>query len=70
MEVTLRGIVAHHTATVAETGERYIGVFAILHRTVDVIDAVNLGVTILKTQRPEQIFIIERIQWSAGRLPE
>ena len=33
----------HHTAPVPEAGERYIGVFAILHRAMDVIDAVNLG---------------------------
>jgi hypothetical protein len=51
----VQGIVAHHTAPVPETGERHIGMFAILHRAVDVIDAVNLGVTILKTQRPANI---------------
>ena len=52
----------HHTAPVPEAGERYIGVFAILHRAMDVIDAVNLGVAILKTQRPEQVFVIQRIK--------
>lgn len=36
--------------------------FAILHCAMNVIDAVNLGVTILKTQRPEQVFVIQRIK--------
>jgi hypothetical protein len=57
--------VTHHTAAV-EAGERYIGVFAILHRAMDVIDAVNLGVAILKTQRPQQVFVIQRIKVSGS----
>lgn len=53
---------AHHTATVAEAGERHIRMFAIFQRTVDIIDAVNLGMTILKAQRPEQVFIFQRVK--------
>ena len=53
---------AHHTATVPKAGERHIRMFAILHRAMDVIDAVNFGVPILKTQRPEQIFILQRVK--------
>jgi hypothetical protein len=33
---------------VTEAGERYIRVLAIFHRAVDVIDAVNFGVPVLK----------------------
>lgn len=53
---------AHHTAPVPEAGERDIRVFAILHRTVNVIDAVNFGVTILKAQGPEQVLVIQRVK--------
>ena len=35
---------------------------AILHRAVNIIDAVNLGVTILKTQWPEQVFVLQRVK--------
>lgn len=53
---------AHHTAPVPEAGERDIRVSAVLHRAVNVIDAVNFGVTILKTQRPEQVLVIQRVK--------
>lgn len=53
---------AHHTAPVSEAGERDIRVSAILHRAVNVIDAVNFGVTILKAQGPEQVLVIQRVK--------
>lgn len=53
---------AHHTAPVPEAGERHIGVLAILHCAMDIIDAINLGVSILKTQRPEQVFVFQRVK--------